>query len=466
MKRLYFVSTLIVLALASPLLALQKNVASQYVFAHLNGTASPYADHTSGTTNVTAHCDGTYATGGTATHIANGTWRYSPSQAETNCTTAAFDFVNSGAFTVVRVFDTTSPQTGDGYAYAVSHLSGTLAAGSHVAQSGDSFPHLNGTLGTGTHTAQTGDGYGYLTSHLSGTLAAGNHVAQTGDSYGYLGSHLSGTLDATKAGYLDAAISSRSTYAGGAVASVTAGVTLADDAITAAKIAADAIGASEIAAGAITSSEAPNLDAAVSTRSTVTTAQVNAEVDTALADINLDHLAGTAAGIPAVPAGTWLDQIMDDGTASYDRTTDSLQALRDASVDAAGLVTDIWAHATPVAIKAKTDNLPASPAAVGSNMGSCASVTAPVTAGTVSDKTGYALAVAPLDAAGTRAALGMAAADLDAQFDAISVSLTPQNITDISDAVSTAVGAAVATETADELDARHNPGGSDPPWAK
>lgn len=58
-------------------------------------------------------------------------------------------------------------------------------------------------------------------------------------------------------------------------------------------------------------------------------ASVNAEVDTALADINLDHLVGTATGIPAVPAGTFLDQIMDDGTAVFDRTTDSLQAIRD-----------------------------------------------------------------------------------------------------------------------------------------
>ena len=58
-------------------------------------------------------------------------------------------------------------------------------------------------------------------------------------------------------------------------------------------------------------------------------ADVNAEVDTALADVNLDHLVGTPTGIPAVPAGTYLDQIMDDGTASYDRTTDSLQAIRD-----------------------------------------------------------------------------------------------------------------------------------------
>jgi hypothetical protein len=61
----------------------------------------------------------------------------------------------------------------------------------------------------------------------------------------------------------------------------------------------------------------------------VSTAEVNTEVDTALADINLDHLVGTATGIPAIVAGTYIDQIMDDGTATYDRTTDSLQAIRD-----------------------------------------------------------------------------------------------------------------------------------------
>ena len=102
---------------------------------------------------------------------------------------------------------------------------------------------------------------------------------------------------------------------------------IADNAITAAKIATDAITNAKIAAGAITSSEAPNLDAAVSSRATP--AQVNTEVDTALADVNLDHLVGTATGIPALPAGTYFDQIRDDGTEVFDRTTDSLQAIRD-----------------------------------------------------------------------------------------------------------------------------------------
>lgn len=58
-------------------------------------------------------------------------------------------------------------------------------------------------------------------------------------------------------------------------------------------------------------------------------ADVNTEADTALSDIHLDHLLAVATGIPALTAGTYLDQLLDDGTATYDRTTDSLQAIRD-----------------------------------------------------------------------------------------------------------------------------------------
>lgn len=61
----------------------------------------------------------------------------------------------------------------------------------------------------------------------------------------------------------------------------------------------------------------------------LTAANVNSEVDTALADVNLDHLVGTATGIPALPADTYLDTLLDDGTTAYDRTTDSLQEIRD-----------------------------------------------------------------------------------------------------------------------------------------
>jgi hypothetical protein len=58
-------------------------------------------------------------------------------------------------------------------------------------------------------------------------------------------------------------------------------------------------------------------------------AEVQSEVQDAIEANNLDHVAGTATGIPAIPSGTYFDQIMDDGTATFDRTTDSLQAIRD-----------------------------------------------------------------------------------------------------------------------------------------
>lgn len=58
-------------------------------------------------------------------------------------------------------------------------------------------------------------------------------------------------------------------------------------------------------------------------------AEIEKEADDALVAQNLDHLVGTATGIPTIVPGTYIDQMQDDGTATYDRTTDSLQAVRD-----------------------------------------------------------------------------------------------------------------------------------------
>ena len=61
-------------------------------------------------------------------------------------------------------------------------------------------------------------------------------------------------------------------------------------------------------------------------------AQVNAEVDTALADIHLDHLLAVATGGEVVNDSLWANLVSSSATAAYadyDNTTDSLQALRD-----------------------------------------------------------------------------------------------------------------------------------------
>ena len=61
-------------------------------------------------------------------------------------------------------------------------------------------------------------------------------------------------------------------------------------------------------------------------------AQINSEADTALSDIGLQYLVNSAlptSWAADVTANSALDQMADDGTAVYDRTTDSLQAIAD-----------------------------------------------------------------------------------------------------------------------------------------
>jgi hypothetical protein len=102
------------------------------------------------------------------------------------------------------------------------------------------------------------------------------------------------------------------------------------------------------------------IDAAVSTRSTVTTAQVNTEVDTALADIGLDHLlAAAVVGADVTDNSIVAKLASKSATAdwdSYTNTTDALEAIRDRG-DAA------WTTATGLAA-AVFDNAEIAPARV------------------------------------------------------------------------------------------------------
>jgi hypothetical protein len=58
--------------------------------------------------------------------------------------------------------------------------------------------------------------------------------------------------------------------------------------------------------------------------------EINAEVDTALSDIDLDHLIQVSSGAEQPTIGSYLDAILHKDTSqSFDRSTDSLEALRD-----------------------------------------------------------------------------------------------------------------------------------------
>ncbi len=120
--------------------------------------------------------------------------------------------------------------------------------------------------------------------NTSGTIAA----AQIATDAITAAKIAAGAITSSEAPNLDAAVSSRlaPTVAARTLdvnATGEAGLDLDNTSgtIAAAQIATDAITAAKIAAGAITASEAPNLDAAISTRATP--AQVNAEVVDALA---------------------------------------------------------------------------------------------------------------------------------------------------------------------------------------
>ena len=167
------------------------------------------------------------------------------------------------------------------------------------------------------------------------------------------------------------------TLLNGLAAGVITAASIATDAITAAKIAADAISATKIAAGAITAAKfaASAIDATaiatgaftaakfaagafdavwtVATRlltagtnivlakgtgvtgfNDLSTAQVNTEVDTALADARLDELLAADSDIDgAAPpvVGSVFHELLTKTTGSftYDQTTDSLEAVRD-----------------------------------------------------------------------------------------------------------------------------------------
>lgn len=87
---------------------------------------------------------------------------------------------------------------------AVEALRDWIGNGSNLTEAGGTGDHLTalatqtsvntlngkviGTIAAGTHVAQTGDSYAIVNARLVGTIGAGTHVAQTGDSYSIVNS--------------------------------------------------------------------------------------------------------------------------------------------------------------------------------------------------------------------------------------------------------------------------------------
>lgn len=210
------------------------------------------------------------------------------------------------------------------------------------------------------------DGYDPATNKVQGvvltdtlTTYTGNTV-QTGDSFARLGVAGAGltALGDTRIANLDAAVSSRSTYAGGAVASVTAGVTVTTNndktgyGLSSAAIQSiwDALTSALTTVGSIGKLLVDNINATISSR--LATASYTAPLDAAGTR--------TAVGLAAADLDAQLADLptVAEVTARTLAAADYATATNLATV-AGYLDTEI------AAIKAKTDNLPAAPAATG-----------------------------------------------------------------------------------------------------
>lgn len=220
---------------------MKKNVAGQVVSFVMVSASDGVTAVTSGTPTVYVTIDGgTQATGtGTATHEGNGEWSYVPTQAETNGDHLFFLMSLSGALPCGANIYTTFPQSADGPT-AISALQ----------------THGDGSWATSTLTASEIWGFDGRTLSSFGSLVAdvatavwgftGRTLASFSDSSGI--TTLLSRLSSARAAYLDKL-------------NVT-GVLAHSDA-------------------------ADTYKASVSGLSTITEAQINAQVDQALADVGL-----------------------------------------------------------------------------------------------------------------------------------------------------------------------------------
>lgn len=359
---------------------MRKNTASQVIGAQLVSKTDGSAVTTGTTTIYVTGDGGTQAAGsvgsGACTHEGNGFWTYAPAQAETNYDHIGFTFVNSSAVNATVQVYTSYPQTGDSYA--------RLGAPAGASVSAD---------------------VAAVKAVLPAALVSGRMDAS-------VGAMASGVLTATA---------------------------IASDAITAAKVAADVT--TEIQSGLATAS------ALATAQGTLDKLDDTLEDDGGTYRFTTNALAQAPTGGGSAPSAADIaDAVWDEALSGHTSAGSAGKKLGDLTValDASGVraavglasanldtqlsAIDDYLDTEVAAIKAKTDNLPASPAATG-DIPSAATVASAVRTelgtelGRIDVATSTRLATAsytaPLDAAGTRSAVGLASANLDTQLGAL-----------------------------------------------
>lgn len=283
------------------------------------------ADGSAFTGSVTVHVTGdggTQATGsvgsGACTHEGNGFHTYAPAQAETNYDHVAFTFTGTGAIPATVQVYTTFPQSGDNFARLGSPAGASVSADIAAVKAQ--------TAAIETDTAEIGTAGAGLTNI--------NLPNQTMDIVGNITGNLSGSVGSVTAGVTLAASAVQAIWDGLTSALTTVGSIgkLLVDNINATISSRSSHSASDVWAVATRLLTAgTNIVLAKGTGVTgfndLSAAQVNSEVDTALADIHLDHLLANTYDPASKPgaADALLNELVEDDGGVARFTANSLE---------------------------------------------------------------------------------------------------------------------------------------------
>jgi hypothetical protein len=238
---------------------------------------------------------------------------------------------------------------GDPWATA---LPGAYGAGTAGRLVGRSLPDVVAGAAGGLFIAGSNAATTVATWTITGAMSINGtgNVAQTGDSFARLGAPAGASIAADLV-VIDNFVDDLESRLG-TPSNLGSGATIAANLVDI-ESQTDDIGA----AGAGLTAADDAILTAIAALNNISTAQVNAEVDAALADINLDHLMKIAVDTDfatTVHVDSALGQVVQTADGGFARSTDSLEAIRDRG-DAAWITSTFSITAAAIASQVRTE---------------------------------------------------------------------------------------------------------------
>jgi len=171
----------------------RKNTASQYIYFALVNSSTGAALTGATVTAYRALDDGVQAAAtGTTTELANGHYRFNLSQADTNSDYGSFLFTATTAVLVEKTVVFTGANVTAVALGANTTTPTNLSAAQVRTELSTELARIDATITSRNAVAPDNAGIDELQSRILGTLAAGTHEAQSGDSFARIGANGAG----------------------------------------------------------------------------------------------------------------------------------------------------------------------------------------------------------------------------------------------------------------------------------